>query len=75
MTELMKRKTQLILQTPYLIRGRPMIAQVEAAGLRLREKRRRFTLEISWGQIYYRAAEISAEQSRREARGEKTARS
>ncbi len=75
MTELIKRKTRLVLQTPYLVRGRPVIAQVEAAGLRLREKGRRFTLEISWAQIYNRAAEIAAERSRREARGEKAARS
>lgn len=50
-----------------------MIAHVEAAGLRLREKGRRFTLEISWGQIHNRAAEITAERSRREARGERAA--
>jgi hypothetical protein len=75
LTELIKRKTQLILETPYLVRSRPMIAQVEASGLRLREKGRRFTLEISWAQIYNRAAEIAAERSRREARGEKVARS
>lgn len=74
MTELIKRKTRLILETPCLIRGRPVIAQVEASGLRLREKGRRFTLEISWAQIYNRAAEIAAERSRREARAEKVAR-
>ena len=73
MTELIKRKTRLILETPYLIRGRPLIAQVEAFGLRLREKGRQFTLEISWAQIYNRAAEIAAERSRRETRGERAA--
>jgi len=73
LTELIKRKTRLVLQTPYLVRGRPMIAHVEAAGLRLREKGRRFRLEISWAQVYNRAAEIAAERSRREARGEKAA--
>ena len=73
MTELIKRKTRLILQTPYLVRARPMIAHVEAAGLRLREKGRRFTLEISWAQIYNRAAEIAAKRSRRETRGERAA--
>ncbi len=50
-----------------------MIAHVEAAGLRLRERGRRFTLEISWAQIYNRAAEISAERSRQQARGERAA--
>jgi len=65
LTELIKRKTQLVLQTPYFIRRRAMIAHVEAAGLRLREKGRRFTLEISWAQIYNRAAEIAAERTRR----------
>jgi hypothetical protein len=75
LTELLKRKTRLILQTPYLVRGRPVIAKVEASGLRLREKGRRFEFQISWAQIYNRAAEIAAERSRREARGEKAARS
>ncbi len=73
MTELIKRKTRLVLQTPYLIRNRPMIAHVEAAGLRLRERGRRYTLEISWAQIYNRAAEIAAERSRREVRGARAA--
>ena len=65
MTELVKRKTQLVLQTPYFIRRRAMIAHVEAAGLRLWEKGRRFTFEISWAQIYNRAPEIAAERTRR----------
>jgi hypothetical protein len=73
LTELIKRKKWIILQTPYLVRNRPMIAYVEAAGLRLREKGRRFTLEISWAQIHNRAAEIAAERSRLGARGEKAA--
>lgn len=73
LTELIKRKTRLILQTPYVVRGRPMIAHIEAAGLRLREKGRRYSLEISWAQIHNRAAEIAAERSRREARGERAA--
>ncbi len=73
MTELIKRKTRLVLQTPYLVRNRPMIAHVEAAGLRLRERGRRYTLEIGWAQIYNRAAEIAAEHFRREARRERAA--
>lgn len=73
MPELIKRKTRLILETPCLIRGRPMIAHVEASGLRVREKGRRFELEISWAQIYNRAAEIAADRSRRHSRGERTA--
>lgn len=74
MTELNKRKTRLILQTPYFIRRGAMIAHVEAAGLRLREKGRRFTLEISWAQIYNRAAEIAAERTRRLVPEKRTAR-
>lgn len=73
MTELMKRKTQLVLQTPYFVRRRAMIAHVEAAGLRLREKGRRFTLEISWAQIDNRAAEIAAERTRRLVSEKRTA--
>lgn len=50
-----------------------MIAHVEASGLRLREKGRRYTLEISWAQVYNRAAEIAAERSRRHSQGERAA--
>jgi hypothetical protein len=71
----MKHKTSLILEMPYLVRGRLMIAQVEPYGLRLREKGRRFTLDISWAQIYNRAAEIAGERFRRQAQGEKAAKS
>jgi hypothetical protein len=62
---LSRRKRRLVLETPYLVRGRPIIAHVEAFGLRLREKGRRFFMEISWAQIFNRAIEIAAEQGRR----------
>ena len=68
LTELIKRKTRSILQRVYLVRGRPMVAQVEASGLRLREIGRQSTLEIIWPPIFNRAAEIAAERSRRNPR-------
>jgi hypothetical protein len=67
-TELVRRKRRLVLETPYLIRGRALIVHVEAAGLRLREKGCREALQISWAQVYYRAAEIAAERARQERR-------
>ena len=35
MTELVRRKRRLVLETPYRIRGRAVIVHVEAAGLRI----------------------------------------
>ena len=35
MTELVRRKRRLVLETPYRIRGRALIVHVEAAGLRI----------------------------------------
>jgi hypothetical protein len=63
-----RRKRCLALETPFLVRGRPIIAHVEAYGLRLREKGRCFFLEMSWAQIFNRAAEIAAEQSQKQKR-------
>ena len=67
MIELVRRKRRLVLETPYRIRGRAMIVRVEASGLCLREKGRRWILEITWAQIYNRAAEIAAERARQQA--------
>ncbi len=69
MTELVRRKRRLVFETPYRIRGRAVIVHVEAAGLRLREKGcRAGTLEITWAQIYNRAAQIAAERALVQAR-------
>lgn len=61
MTNILKRKKRLIFETPFLIGHRPMIVRVEPFGLRLRPKRSRYALEISWAQIFNRAAAIAAE--------------
>ena len=66
MTELIRRKRRLVLETPFRVRGRPVIVDVQASGLRLREKGRRSQVEISWAQVYNRASEITAERARRE---------
>lgn len=72
MTELVRRKRRLVLETPYRIRGRAVIVHVEAGGLRFREKGcRAGVLEITWAQIYNRAAEIAAERARQQAREDK----
>jgi hypothetical protein len=68
LVNLNRRKRRLVLETPFVIRGRPAIAHVEAYGLRLREKGRRFFLEISWAQMFNRAAEIAAERNRKQKR-------
>ena len=75
MTELVRRRRRLVLQTPYRMRGRAVIVHVEAAGLRMREKGcRAGMLEITWAQIYNRAAEIAAERTRQQVRERKMGR-
>jgi predicted metalloprotease len=67
-TELVRRKRRLVLETPYRIRGRALIVHVEASGLRIREKGcRAGVLEITWAQVYNRAAEIAADRARQQA--------
>jgi hypothetical protein len=65
-TKLVHRKRLLVLETPYAIRGRALVVQVEGYGLKLREKGRRDHLEITWAQVHNRAAEIAAERARQE---------
>ena len=75
MTQLVRRKRRCVLETPYRIRGRAVIVHVEAAGLRMREKGcRAGVLEITWAQIYNRAAEIAAERARQQGRAGKKGR-
>ena len=64
MRKLTQRKRRLIVETPCVIRGRPLVVDVEASGLQLREKGRRSKIDISWAQIYNRAAEIAADRLR-----------
>lgn len=68
MTSILKRKKKLIFETPFLIGRRPMIVQVDPYGLRLRPKRSRHDLEISWAQIFNRAAAIAADAATKSAR-------
>ena len=69
MTKLVCRKRRLVLETPHRLRGRALIVHVEAAGLKLREKGCRRPLEITWAQVYNRAAELAAERVRQERQG------
>ena len=68
MRKLIQRKRRLVVETPYVIRGRPVVVEVEAFGMGLREKGRRSRIYISWAQIYNRAAEIAADQARQARR-------
>lgn len=69
MTKLVRRKRLLVLETPYAIRGRALVVQVEGYGLKLREKGCRDHLEITWAQVYNRAAEIAADRTRQQRQG------
>jgi hypothetical protein len=73
MTSILKRKKRLIFETPFLIGRRPMIVQIEPHGLRLRPKRSRYAYEITWAQIFNRAAAIAAEADIRSNRALKNA--
>lgn len=66
MTKLAHRRRLLVFETPYAIRGRALVVHVEGYGLKLREKGCRDHLEITWAQVYNRAAEIAAERARQE---------
>lgn len=72
MTSILKRKRKLILETPFLIGRRPMIVQVEPYGLRLRPKRSRHAFEITWAQIFNRAAAIAADAAINSSRKERS---
>jgi hypothetical protein len=61
MTELIRRKRRLVVETPFRVRGRPVIVNVQASGLRFREKGRRGFVEITSAQVYNRSAGIAAE--------------
>jgi hypothetical protein len=67
-SKLVRRKRRLVLETPYRLRGRALIVHVEAPGLKLREKGCRRPLEITWAQVYNRAAELAADRARQERR-------
>ncbi len=64
MTALLERKTKLMLETPLIIQGRPMVAHVEPCGLKLRLKGCSHALEITWAQIHNRAAIIAGDKIR-----------
>lgn len=64
MRKLIQRKRPFTVETPCVIRGRLLVVDVEASGLQLREKGRRSKIDISWAQIYNRAAAIAADRLR-----------
>lgn len=64
MRKLVQRKHRLVFETPCVIRGRPLMIEVEPFGVELREKGRRSRIPITWAQIYNRAAEMAADRAR-----------
>ena len=67
MTNILRRKRKLVLETPFLVGRRSLIVHVvEPFGLRLRAKHSRHVLEITWAQIFNRAASIAAREERPE---------
>ena len=70
MTSILRRKTKLCLETPLMVGKRPMVAHVEAWGLRLRPKGCRHEVSISWAQMWNRANQAAAESRRAERLGQ-----
>lgn len=66
MTKLSDRRRQLVFETPLLIGKRALVVLVEAWGLGLRPKGCRRNINITWAQVWNRAAIIAAEQKRAE---------
>ena len=64
MSRLTERKTKLSLETPLEIQRRALIAEVQPWGLSLRLKGQRRRLQITWNQVYTRAAIIAADERR-----------
>lgn len=73
MTNILERKTKLVIETPLLLGHRPMIAHVEPWGLRMREKGRRHVVEITWAQMFNRAAIIAADKKLAERKAKRKA--
>lgn len=67
MQRLIRRRTRLVFETPFLIGKRPLIVAIEPWGLCLREKNcRTGKLTITWAQVWNRAAMIAADQKHAE---------
>ena len=64
MLDLTKRKTVIQFMTPLLVQGKNVMVKVEPWGLQLRLKKERHTLDISWSNIYVRAAILTADKAR-----------
>lgn len=70
MQRLIERRTRLAFETPFLIGKRPLIVTIKPWGLSLREKScRSGSLEITWAQIWNRAAIVAADQKRAGLKG------
>lgn len=70
MQRLIRRRTRLVFETPFLIGKRPLIVRIEPWGLCLREKNcRTGNLTITWAQVWNRAAVIAANEKRAERIG------
>jgi hypothetical protein len=66
MTDLIHRKTRLVLVTPFAVRGRAVIAEVKAEGMEIREKGKRHRMFVSWAGVYWAAVKASAAKSQAE---------
>lgn len=67
MLPLINRRRRLVFETPFLIGKRPLVVSVEPWGLSLRLKGcRTGNLNITWAQIWNRAALIAADSKRAE---------
>jgi len=69
--KLLGRKTRIVAQTECVLRKRPLVIEITPYTVILREKGRRERYEVSWGYVYYRAAERAASAKRDAKKKEK----
>lgn len=65
MSKLSQRKSRLLLETAASENGRPLIVEIKAHGVLIREKGRRRPYQVPWLAIYWQGAKAAAEERRR----------
>ncbi len=64
MTALTQRKTRLTFETADTVRNRPVVVECEPYCATVRLKGKRIRYSISWASVFYKAAEIAADNLR-----------
>ena len=71
MTKITARKSKIRTETSATIRGRALIVELTPHTVKIREKGRRHSLEISWDSVYTAAAKKEAERLHEEKKNKR----